>query len=268
MLASLCLLGVLFAGCSTATYNTQPFFLSEKDFESHGRKTWFDHLVEVDPGRVNFHVASNYAENPPERIAVLPFTDRGNAQYIVNKIPLSFRDKRDREEWAWTYANRLRRAFTGELAQREFVVVPLVAIDAVLADRGINDWHKLKAVPPEELGRWLDVDAVVYGEVLHYEAYYIFLAASWEVGARIKMVSTRNGLEIFSATDNRYAVDLRPALTFMDIAINSSLTLLELRDVALARAEDEVSREIALRLPVAQRNISNLQVAARHKATE
>jgi hypothetical protein len=54
----------------------------------------------------------------------------------------------------------------------------------------------------------------------------------------------------------------------MDIAINSGLSLLELRDVALARAEDEVSREIAFRIPVSSRAIADLQEAARAGADE
>ena len=49
----------------------------------------------------------------------------------------------------------------------------------------------------------------------------------------------------------------------MDIAINSALTLLQLRDVNLARAEDEVGREIALRLPIAERNVATLTANAR-----
>jgi hypothetical protein len=40
-----------------------------------------------------------------------------------------------------------------------------------------------------------------------------------------------------------------PAFDPMDIAINSGLTLLELRDVTLARAEEEAAREIVLRIP-------------------
>jgi hypothetical protein len=49
----------------------------------------------------------------------------------------------------------------------------------------------------------------------------------------------------------------------MDMAINSALTLLQLRDVNLARAEDEVGREIALRLPIAERNVATLIANAR-----
>jgi hypothetical protein len=67
----------LLAGCSAAApnYDTRPFFQPEQDAEQHGRKTWFDHLVEVDPGAARVQVAADYQQHPPERIAVLPFVD-------------------------------------------------------------------------------------------------------------------------------------------------------------------------------------------------
>jgi hypothetical protein len=104
--------------------------------------------------------------------------------------------------------------------------------------------------------------------VLHYEAYYAFLVSGWDVGVRVRMVSTRDGHELFSATDKRFSVDLQPAFDPICIAINSGMTLLELRDVTLARAEDEVSREIAFRIPVSSRAIADLQEAARARADE
>jgi hypothetical protein len=104
--------------------------------------------------------------------------------------------------------------------------------------------------------------------VLHYEAYYALLVSGWNVGVRVRMVSTRDGHELFSATDKRFSVDLQPAFDPMAIAINSGLSLLELRDVTLARAEDEVSREIAFRIPVSSRAIADLQEAARDRADE
>jgi hypothetical protein len=246
------------AGCATVRYQERPFFLQEQGVDTHGRKSWFDRLVEFDPGKTQFQVAADYAQDPPRRIAILPFVDRGSANFVVNKIPLSFRNEKEQEEWAWTYANRLRRALTGYLAQREFTVVNLLTIDTTLADRGIQNWEALQAVPPQELGRWLAADTVVYGEVLHYEAYYAFLLATWQVGVQIRMLSTQDGHERFSAAGSRYSVDFRPAFTMMDIGINSVLTLLQLRDVTLARAEEEISREIVLRLPRAERNVSAL----------
>ena len=246
------------AGCSTIQYEKRPFFLPEQAVETHGRKTWFDRLVEFDPGKIKFQVAADYAQDPPRRIAVLPFVDHGSANFVVNKIPLSFRSEEEQKQWAWTYANRIRRSFTGYLAQREFTVVNLFTVDAALAEHGITDWEALQAVSPQELGRWLKADTVVYGEVLHYEAYYALLLANWQVGAQIRMVSTQDGHERFSAQGSRYSVDFRPAFTMMDMGINSALTLLQLRDVVLARAEEETSREIILRLPRAEHNVATL----------
>ncbi len=259
---------LVISGCAANTnqYQTRPFFLSEEDTATHGRKSWFDRIVETDPGVTDYVLAADYQEAPPRRIAVLPFVDHGNGEYTGDKIPLSFR-KSDAElnRSAWTHANRVRRAVSGEIGGREFEIVPLVAIDAVLADRKIDNWEKLMAVQPEQLGRWLDADAVVYGEIIDYEAYYAGLISIWRVSARIRIVSTRDGHEVFTADSHRYSVDLSPAIDPIDIVINSVETLIDLRDLRLARAEYEVGREIVMRLPIARHNIAHLQNAAVQK---
>jgi hypothetical protein len=256
---------VLLAGCASTQPQSRRFFLPEQGLETHGRKTWFDHLIEVDPGGVSFVIAEDYQERPPRKIAVLPFIDEGKANYLVSKVPLKILNEEELSEWSWTHTNRVRRALTGDLAAREFVVVSLIRIDAVLADHGITDGDKLNAVPPEELGRWLDADTVVYGELLSYEAYYGFLVSAWEVSARVRMVSTKDGHEICSCTDRRYSSSVNPAVDPVDMVISSFLSLAHLRDITLARTEDEVGREIALRLPRAQRNISEFLAAAKEE---
>lgn len=260
-------MAVFAGGCATLHSPPRPFFLVEQDRESHGRKTWFDHLVEVDPGGVKVEVAEDYAQNPPRRIAVLPFINHGSAQFIVNKVPLTFRDGDTQAAWSWTRANRLRRALTGYLAQREFTVVNLHTVDTVLADHGITDANALQAVSPEQLGQWLHADTVVYGDVNHYEAYYAFLLANWHIGVEVRMVATADGHKIFTAAGSRYSVDLRPAFSLMDMGVNSVLNLLQFRDVNVARAEDEVGREILLRLPIAERNVATL-VADAHTLSD
>ena len=113
------------AGCSSVSQRAEeerPFFQPEYDLTSHGRKTLFDRLVELDPGGLDVKVASDYQRNAPLRIAVLPFTDRGSANFVVDKIPLTFRDRQQRASWAWTDAQRLRRSMLGYLAGREFYI--------------------------------------------------------------------------------------------------------------------------------------------------
>jgi hypothetical protein len=243
---------LLISGCATtsnADLDNRPFFQPEYGVETHGRKTWFDHLVELDPGGIKTQIAPDYEQKAPARIAVLPFGDHGSAQFKVNKIPLTHRKGKKLNEWAWTDANRLRRAVNGYLASREFEEANLIQVDTVLRERGIHNENELKAVPPETLGKWLGVDAVVYGHVTHYDCYYAFLVSAWQVGVDVKMVSTHDGEQLFAAQGSRDSVDFNPAFDPVDIAINSGISLLQLRDVELARAEEEDAREIALRIP-------------------
>ncbi|HSR12830.1 MAG TPA: GNA1162 family protein [Thermodesulfobacteriota bacterium] len=261
----LCLVFVLIlaGGCASTQVQSRPFFQPEQELQAHGRKTWFDQVVEFDPGHATAAVAPDYQEHPPLRIAVLPFMDHSNGEYLVDKIPFSFRNEEKKDRWAWTHSNRVRRAFTGDLATREFVIIPLLTVDAVLAEHGVTNWDKLKGVSYEELGRWLNADTVVYGELLSYEAYYGFLASAWRVTAKVRMVSTVDGHEIYSCTDRRFSSSVLPAIDPIDIGINSILTFIHLRDISLARTEEEVGREIVLRLPKAEHNIAEIQAEAK-----
>lgn len=252
-------MAVSLSACASTTRPEQRrFFRPEYGLETHGRKTWFDHLVEVDPGGIKTEIASNYDSEAPQRIAVLPFTDWGSANYVVDKIALTHRDAAERENWAWTDANRMRQAVTGYLAEREFVEANLIQIDAILKQHGVDDEKKLDQVPPQTLGKWLGVDAVVYGRITHYEAYYAGLISAWQVSADVKMVSTQDGEQIFAAQGSRYDVNLQPAWDPIDIAINSAMGLLQLRDIELARSEEDDAREIVLRIPRSQRLERNL----------
>jgi hypothetical protein len=240
----------LATGCSTTNYETRPFFQHEYKVEAHGRKTFFDHLVEIDPGTFDVKVAPDYLRHAPARIAILPFTDSGSANFVVDKIALTHRSKEQRDDWAWTDSQRLRRALDGYLSQREFLVANLNGVDAVLRARGIDTPEKLSRVSPEQLGRWMGVDAIAYGNVNSYEAYYFGLVAGWRVGVDMKLVSTNTGETLVQATGSRYDTNLLVALDLEDIAISSAENILQLRDINLARSEEETCREIVHRIPI------------------
>jgi hypothetical protein len=61
--------------------------LTEEDAATHGRKAWYDRIVELDPGGADFTVADDYQQTPPKKIAVLPFTDLG----LANSLSTRFR---------------------------------------------------------------------------------------------------------------------------------------------------------------------------------
>jgi len=244
--------GMAVSGCAqtdAANLSNRTFYREEYGLDTHGRKTWFDHLLEADPGSIRVVSSPDYEQEAPAKIAVLPFADRGSAQFVVDKIALTRRTPEEEADWAWTDANRLRRAIDGYLSEREFLVENMIQVDRVMKNHHIYNEDALKSVPPQTLGRWLGVDAVIYGEVTHYEAYYVALVAVWRVGVDIRMVSTHDGRQLFAENGSRYSVDANPAFDPVDILMNSGLTLFGLRDVMLARAEDETAREMVLRIP-------------------
>ena len=100
--ASLVLSSLALSGCAqtTTNYDDRAFFRDEQGLETHGRKTWFDHLVELDPGGLKIHMAADYDQAAPEKIAVLPFIDTGTAQYVVDKIALTHRSDGEQADWA------------------------------------------------------------------------------------------------------------------------------------------------------------------------
>ncbi len=84
------------AGCASVNAkdaNARPFFQQPYEIASHGRKDWWDRMIELDPSGAEVKVSPEYLAHPPERIAVLPFIDDGSAQYVVDKVPMTMRDK-------------------------------------------------------------------------------------------------------------------------------------------------------------------------------
>jgi hypothetical protein len=118
------------------------------------------------------------------------------------------------------------------------------------------------------LGRWFQCDAVLYGQVDHYEAFYFGPLAGYVVGVETRLVSTHDGETLMRSSGSRYDVDFLPAIDLQDIVINSAEALLQLRDVELARSEEEVARELVLRIPVSQKLRAQMARSAIDRADE
>ncbi|WP_079200412.1 GNA1162 family protein [Candidatus Methylacidiphilum infernorum] len=248
-----CLFFILFLGFGCSGIRTSPedqkLFLKEQAVLHHGKKTLYDHVVDLDPGKIQGTASSLFYELPPRTIAVLPFVDQDKGDYYLNKIPLSQRDPLSREKYRWTRAQRVRKLIYGNLAQREYYPLRLDKIDEVLKQHGIKTSEDLLKISPQVLGSWLNADALIYGVVKNYESYYGGVICGYSIAADVQMLSTKNGEQLFYSSGSRNQLGFDFVLNPTDLLINSATNATYLRDVVLRRAEEDIAREIVLRIP-------------------
>ena len=226
------------------------FFLSQKDYTEHGKKGKLDRLYQLDPGGDSFEFDEKFINDPPKKIAVLPFENLIGGNLILNGFPIPRPDEKSKDEWNWTYANRLRTYFYGHLVPREFDDKELFEIDAILHELGIDSPQNLYNYSPQVLGYILEADALIYGKVTRYDSSYYALFSQIAIGLAIKCVSTKDGSILFEAGETRTANEIRVATNPFDFIIASAQNGMSLRDVYRSRASEEVCREIVLRIPV------------------
>ncbi|MBI4051069.1 MAG: DUF799 family lipoprotein, partial [Elusimicrobia bacterium] len=76
---------------------------------------------------------------------------------------------------------------------------PLDQVDSVLKEMGITDGGQLSAFTPQQLGKKLGVDAVVYGELLEFTYKTTGFLNIRQVKARFKMVDALTGETLWEA---------------------------------------------------------------------
>lgn len=166
--------------------------------------------------------------NPPKSIAILPF---------VNKTPNT------------EIADILRIVFYCHLSAHPFKDVELHVVDERLRTLGHENAEQLQSVPPQELGQLLGTDAVILGEVTKYERLFLGVYSQFSMGASISVVDTRSGRVIWK---DKYTARIHEGglpLTIFEIPFVSIRSGMNLSDSVKIRAADELSRNLAIRIP-------------------
>jgi hypothetical protein len=227
------------------------FFLPEQQESTHGKKNPLDYLIDLDPSRFQTVASPDLATDRPFQLAVLPFVDQATGgNFLLNGVPAKPRSRDERDRWKWTTANRLRRGMATYLGQRDFWVQSPALTDKILQQMGWHTAGDMLREKAERVADWLGVDALVYGDVQDSVAIYALLYSAWRVGLRVRIASGRTGRTLIEVTGQRQDSTLLPAIFPIDIAISSVLAAGFLRDITLKRAEDELCREIVLRIPL------------------
>lgn len=138
----------------------------------------------------------------------------------------------------------------GAVSTTPYDVLKPQVVEERLARAGIADPKAAAAKSPAELGKILGVDGIVYGEMTHYDRLYLAVYSQVAAGAHIKVVDARNGQALFERKEVSRSHEGSLPTNPISAAITVIQTALNLREIQLIKACDDLVRGLTKGLPV------------------
>lgn len=164
----------------------------------------------------------------PRSIAVLPFTDLTETPGIAETI---------------------RVEFYGHMSTLPFNDVELHVINEKLRDHGLFSPKTLSRTSVRKLGRILDCDAVMFGNVFEFQRLFAGIYSSMNVGLSVQIWDTRTAEIIWS---DQYTARIHEGgipISLFDLPMITLRSGLNLRDTSKLHAIDEACRYLVHRIP-------------------
>ena len=167
-------------------------------------------------------------KNRPKSVAVLPFVNKAESQ-------------RGSEE--------VRRGFYNHFSSLPFNDMQPFRVDSALRKAGLTDPIAINKMKPQDLGKILGVDAVVYGEVTDFDKLFLAVYSQVAVGAKVRMYDTKTGNFLWSGEHTARIHEGGISTTPLGIIATVVATSLNMRDIQLLRACDDLFRDMVKTVP-------------------
>ncbi len=196
------------------------------------------------------------ASSPPGVNQELPCPVFENSDSISMAV-LPFMDKTGTNGMA----KIVRDAFYRHLSVRRYRDIELHVVDRILEAHDLSDPDVLYNLPIKELGRLLDSDALVLGEITIYQKVFLGVYSQMAVGATITIWDTRSGQIVWF--DRHVARFHEGGIPFslIEIPFISFRSGYNLRERVKMRTVDELSRYLIGRIPDTASALNTSQVA-------
>ena len=129
-------------------------------------------------GGANHSLAPNYKDRTPRSIAVLPVLN----ETVNLKAPEVFRP-----------------ILLNKLSTKGYETPSLAFIDGRLRGKEIREAGQLNTLTPQELGKLLGVDALLYAYVTEFSTTYLLAYASITVGGRFEIKDSKTGESLWAS---------------------------------------------------------------------
>ncbi|BBD06969.1 hypothetical protein [Desulfovibrio ferrophilus] len=172
-------------------------------------------------------------DNPPRTLAVLPF---GGDPAEWSLAPEA-EDPRD----------VVRRGMYNHLAAMPFADQELLETDVRLSGAELDTYQTVSSLleeNPAKLHSLLGVDAVVIGEVTHFDRTFAGIVSQTAVGCRVRMIALPSGQLLWRAVHVSRGFGGGVSITPVGLALSALSSLWNLREEQLLRETDALFREI------------------------
>lgn len=159
-----------------------------------------------------------------KRLCVLPFLDRTQTPGLATQV---------------------RQSVAGHLSVKHFTDVELSDVDARLTSVG-KEWRNFS---PQQVGRSIGCDALLYGEVTDAGRLYLVLYSQLTVAATVRFIDVATGQTLMQES---YATKFREAgvpLSPLSIVPDVVKTWVNLSETQMERAIDDLGRNLAEKVP-------------------
>ncbi|MGO9137675.1 MAG: GNA1162 family protein [Syntrophales bacterium] len=168
-------------------------------------------------------------KHKPQTVAVLPFVNLAKSQKGSDEV---------------------RKAFYNHFSSLPYKGMKPYIVDNTLRKVGLTDAEVIDKMSPQELGRVLGVDAVIYGNISDFDKLFAVVYSSVSVGAEIKMYDTKTGNFLWSGKHVARIQEGGISTTPVGIIATVIATAINIRDIQLLRACDDLFRDMVKTIPV------------------
>lgn len=180
------------------------------------------------PFKGEYRFDKSLEDRPPQTVAVLPFLNRTDHKEAFDIV---------------------RKSFHGHFSTLNYTAVPLYKIDHALRQAGLDTPDKVAKTPTHKLREILQTDALIQGEITHYDRIYLGLYSQVAVGAEVRMVEAKTGKELWWAKDvsRKHAGGI--STTPVGLILTAVSTAFNMREIELLRSSDDLFREMVRSIP-------------------
>jgi hypothetical protein len=180
------------------------------------------------PFKGEYRFDKSLTARPPQTVAVLPFLNRTDKKEAFDIV---------------------RKSFHGHFSTLNYAAVPLYKIDSALRQAGLDTPGKVAQTPSSKLREILRVDALIRGEITHYDRIYLGVYSQVAVGAEVRMVDAKSDKELWWAKDVSRKHGGGIATTPVGFILTAVSTAFNLREIELLRSSDDLFREMVRSIP-------------------